>query len=152
MASDEDENAVRLMTVHLAKGLEFPHVFILRANRGSFPCSYRETLVEFPNELRDPDSAAEDDDRTLHDQEERRLFYVAMTRARDSLHVYAKQGTGKEKTPAGLMRNLLQDSSLSGWLSSRSARGSQTSMDIFGATSPPYPSAARTAKWLDIPP
>src|SRR5260370_23997181 len=74
-----------------------------------------------------------------------------MTRARDSLPVYARQGTGKEKTPAGLMRNLLQDSSLRGWLSSRSARGSQTSMDIFGATSPPYPSASRTAQWLDIP-
>jgi RecB family exonuclease len=74
-----------------------------------------------------------------------------MTRARDSLHVYARQGTGKEKTPAGLMRNLLQDSSMSGWLSSRSARGSQTSMDIFAGTSPPYPSASRTAQWLDIP-
>src|SRR5260370_18552701 len=49
------------------------------------------------------------------------------------------------------MRNLLQDSSLSGWLSSRSARGSQTSMDIFAGTSPAYPSASRTAQWLDIP-
>ena len=151
MASDEDDNAVRLMTAHLAKGLEFSHVFILRANKGSFPNAYRETLVEFPNELRDPDSAAEGDDKTLHDEEERRLFYVGMTRARDSLHVYARQGTGKEKTPAGLMRNLLQDSSMSGWLSSRSARGSQTSMDIFAGTSPAYPSASRTAQWLDIP-
>ncbi len=109
MASDEDDNAVRLMTAHLAKGLEFSHVFILRANKGSFPNAYRETLVEFPNQLRDPDSAAE------------------------------------------LMRNLLQDPSMSGWLSSRSARGSQTSMDIFAGTSPAYPSASRTAQWLDIP-
>jgi DNA helicase-2/ATP-dependent DNA helicase PcrA len=152
MVSDESENAVRLMTVHLAKGLEFPHVFILRANRGSFPCSYRETLVEFPNELRDPDSAAEDDDRTLHDQEERRLFYVATTRARDSLHVYAKQGTGKEKTPAGLMRELLQNNSLRAWLGSRPARGSQTTIDIFAAASLAYPAASRTAEWLDLPP
>ena len=42
------------MTVHGAKGLEFPHVFILRANPNSFPCSYKETLVAFPRELRDP--------------------------------------------------------------------------------------------------
>jgi hypothetical protein len=146
MASDEDDNAVRLMTAHLAKGLEFSHIFILRANKGSFPNAYRETLVEFPNQLRDPDSAAEGEDKTLHDEEERRLFYVGMTRARDSLHVYARQGTGKEKSPAGLMRNLLQDSSLSGWLSSRSARGSQTSMDIFAETSPAYPSASRTRR------
>src|SRR5260370_37023439 len=135
MASDEDENAVRLMTVHLAKGLEFPHVFILRANRGSFPCSYRETLVEFPNELRDPDSAAEDDDRTLHDQEERRLFYVAMTPARESLHVYAKHGTGKEKPPAGLMRQLLQNTSLRPCLASRPSRAPQPTLQIF-----PHPS------------
>jgi DNA helicase-2/ATP-dependent DNA helicase PcrA len=145
MLSDENENAVRLMTVHLAKGLEFSHVFILRANRGSFPCSYRETLVEFPNELRDPDSAAEEDDRTLHDQEERRLFYVAMTRARDSLHVYAKQGTGKEKTPAGLMRELLLNSSLRPWLGSRAARGSQTTIEIFAA------SHGRLNGWNSLP-
>ena len=67
-----------------------------------FPCSYRETLVEFPRELRDPDSAAAGDDKTLNDQEERRLFYVAMTRAKDSLHIYGKQGIGRDKTPARL--------------------------------------------------
>ena len=107
LASKEDEDAVRLMTAHGAKGLEFSHVFILRATSGSFPTSYRETLVEFPRELRDPDSAAAGDDKTLNDQEERRLFYVAMTRAKDSLHIYGKQGIGRDKTPAGLMRELI---------------------------------------------
>ena len=58
LASNKDEDAVRLITVHGAKGLEFSHVFILRATSPSFPASYRETLVEFPRELRDPDSAA----------------------------------------------------------------------------------------------
>ena len=57
LTSNEDEDAVRLMTAHGAKGLEFAHVFILRATSGSFPPNYRETLVEFPRELRDPDSA-----------------------------------------------------------------------------------------------
>jgi DNA helicase II / ATP-dependent DNA helicase PcrA len=150
LASGEDKNAVRLMTSHGAKGLEFPHVFILRANTGSFPNSYRETLVEFPNQLRDPDSAAEGDDKTLHGREERRLFYVAMTRARDSLSIYAKQGTGKkDKTPAGLVRELLQDSALRPWLASRPARASQTT--IFAAASSAYPVVSRTAEWLDLP-
>ena len=36
--SSNDEDAVRLMTAHSAKGLEFAHVFIIRANSGSFPC------------------------------------------------------------------------------------------------------------------
>ena len=56
------------MTAHGAKGLEFPHVFILRANPPAFPCSYKETLVAFPRELRDPDSITEADDKTLHDR------------------------------------------------------------------------------------
>jgi len=151
MPTDDAADAVRLMTVHLAKGLEFPHVFILRANSSSFPASYRETLVEFPNRLRDPDSIAEDDDRTLYGQEERRLFYVAMTRARDSLHIYAKQGIGKDKTPAGYVRELLQEPGLRSWLVARPARPSQTTIDIFAAASPAYPAPSRTAEWLDLP-
>jgi DNA helicase II / ATP-dependent DNA helicase PcrA len=151
MPTDDTADAVRLMTVHLAKGLEFAHVFILRANSNSFPASYRETLVEFPNDLRDPDSVAEGDDRTLYGQEERRLFYVAMTRARDSLHIYAKQGIGKDKTPAGYVRELLQEPSLRPWLVSRPARPSQATIDIFAAASTAYPAPSRTAEWLDLP-
>jgi len=147
MAS-HDEDAVRLMTAHAAKGLEFDHVFILRANAGSFPCGYKETLVEFPQEFRDPDSVAEDDDKALHEQEERRLFYVAMTRARDSLTIYAKQGSGKDKTPAGLLRELLKESSLRRWLAPRAARGFQT--DMFAAAVTQNPS--RTEAWLALPP
>jgi DNA helicase II / ATP-dependent DNA helicase PcrA len=151
LPTDESADAVRLMTVHLAKGLEFPHVFILRANSSSFPASYRETLVEFPNNLRDPDSIAEGDDRTLYGQEERRLFYVAMTRARDSLHIYAKQGIGKDKTPAGYVRELLQEPSLHPWLVSRQARPSQSTIEIFAAASQVYPTPSRTNEWLDLP-
>jgi DNA helicase-2/ATP-dependent DNA helicase PcrA len=152
LESNEDKNAVRLMTAHLAKGLEFAHVFILRANSNSFPNSYRETLVEFPNDLRDPDSAAEGDDKTLHGEEERRLFYVAMTRARDSLSLYAKQGTGKkDKSPAGLVRELLQDTTLRGWLSPRPAQASQSTIEIFAAASSAYPAPSRTAEWLELP-
>ena len=46
------EDGVRLMTVHAAKGLEFGHVAILRGSSTSFPCPYREPLVDFPRELR----------------------------------------------------------------------------------------------------
>ncbi len=148
----ENENAVRLMTVHGAKGLEFPHVFILRANANSFPNSYKETLVAFPNELRDADSAAEGDDKTLHGQEERRLFYVAMTRARDSLHIYAREGRGKiNKNPDGYMRELIEDKSLACWLQAAPARGTQGSLEIFAAASTAYPSESQTTAWFDFP-
>jgi DNA helicase II / ATP-dependent DNA helicase PcrA len=148
----ENENAVRLMTVHGAKGLEFPHVFILRANANSFPNSYKETLVAFPNELRDADSAAEGDDKTLHGQEERRLFYVAMTRARDSLHIYAREGRGKiNKNPDGYMRELIENKSLARWLQACPARGTQGSLEIFAAPSPAYPSESQTTAWFEFP-
>ena len=153
MTSKEDEDAVRLMTAHGAKGLEFPHVFILRATSGSFPASYRETLVEFPRELRDPDSAAAGDDKTLHDQEERRLFYVAMTRAKDSLHIYGKQGIGRDKTPAGFMRELIGNPSLQPWLRSRAALPSQPELiEIAAAADPAYPEGSRLPAWLALPP
>ena len=152
MEAREGENAVRLMTAHGVKGLEFPHVFILRANPPAFPSSYKETLVAFPRELRDADSISEADDKTLHDQEERRLFYVAMTRARDSLHIYAREGKGKiNKTPAGYMRDLIEDKSLSRWLTAIPARGTQTSLDIFGEASLAYPAESQTNLWFELP-
>jgi DNA helicase-2/ATP-dependent DNA helicase PcrA len=146
------QDAVQLMTVHGAKGLEFPHVFILRANSNSFPSGYRETLVAFPKELRDAQSVTEDDDHTLHKQEERRLFYVAMTRARDSLRIYAREGRGKtNKTPDGYMRELIEDKALSPWFTTEKARGAQSSLEIVAATSPLYPAESRTTEWLEVP-
>src|SRR5579883_1693297 len=106
----ELEDAVQLMSAHVSKGLEFPHVFIIRATTGSFPSNFKEVLFEFPQELRDPLTAAECDAKHLHAEEERRLFYVAMTRARDTLAIYAKQGRGKkDSSPPGYLRELLHE-------------------------------------------
>jgi DNA helicase-2/ATP-dependent DNA helicase PcrA len=152
LASNEDEDAVRLMTAHGAKGLEFPHVFILRATSPSFPASYRETLVEFPRELRDPDSAVALDDKTLNEQEERRLFYVAMTRAKDSLRIYGKQGTGRDKTPPGFLRELIGNAGLHSWLKSRPALPSQPELiDIAAAADSAYPEGSHLPAWLELP-
>jgi DNA helicase II / ATP-dependent DNA helicase PcrA len=153
LATDDNKDAVRLMTAHGAKGLEFNHVFVLRATSGSFPIGYRETLVEFPRELRDPDSASAADDKTLNDQEERRLFYVAMTRAKDSLRIYGKQGIGRDKTPAGLMRELINNAELNSWLRSRSALPSQPELiEIAAATGENDAQASRLPAWLALPP
>jgi len=145
-----EQDAVRLMTAHAAKGLEWDHVFIIRANSGSFPASYKETLVEFPAALLDPDSVAEADGKELCNQEERRLFYVAMTRARETLTIYAKQGTGKaDKTPAGFLRDLIKDARLFPWFRQRPAREFQT--DLFGAGQPAFPHS-RMTPWLSLSP
>ena len=141
-------DAVHLMTAHAAKGLEFNHVLILRASSPSFPAGYRESLVEFPRELRDPDSIVPQDDKTLCEEEERRLFYVAMTRACDSLTIYAKAGKGKDSTPPGYLRELLKDATLRHVLRQRPARPFQT--DLF-AQSAPVPLSS-LAQWVGLPP
>lgn len=78
-------DAVRLMSVHAAKGLEFPHVFVIRVQSSTFPRSFKEPLFVYPAQLARTDRTSTPSERELHEQEERRLFYVAMTRARDRL-------------------------------------------------------------------
>ncbi|MBV9574888.1 MAG: ATP-dependent helicase [Acidobacteriales bacterium] len=150
MPSRQDEDAVSLMTAHGAKGLEFDHVFILRANKPSFPYQFREPLIELPAELRDPDSMAQDENKTLHEQEERRLFYVAMTRARDSLSMYVSKGKAKGEVCApGFLRELTNNPELGRYFRFRDARAFQT--DMFGQGTS-APSSSRVVDWVLMPP
>lgn len=143
-----EEDSVRLMTVHSAKGLEFNHVFVLRVIKNSFPTYYREPLIELPAELRNSGLAGQDE-KAIHEQEERRLFYVAMTRARDTLTIYGPFGRGeKDKTPPGFLRELLKCRELKGRLVQRHCREFQTA--IFAEEEPP--ALSRVAEWLRLPP
>ncbi len=78
---DPDADAVAVLTVHKAKGLEFPTVFLAGLVAGRFPTAGRRDPLPVPEELFD--TVALEGEVEL--QEERRLFYVAMTRARDEL-------------------------------------------------------------------
>jgi DNA helicase-2/ATP-dependent DNA helicase PcrA len=150
LASSDEDNSVKLMTVHGAKGLEFDHVFVLRAVSPSFPAPYKESLIDFPRELRKSGSSPAFDDKTLCKQEERRLFYVAMTRARDTLTIYAPFGKGKkEKTPAGFLRELLKASELKQFFAERNCREFQT--EIF-AEEETLPATSRLSEWVAMPP
>jgi DNA helicase-2/ATP-dependent DNA helicase PcrA len=78
---DPDADAVAVLTVHKAKGLEFPVVFLPGLVTDRFPARYRPDPLPLPLELI-RETLPEGD---FAMQEERRLFYVAMTRARDEL-------------------------------------------------------------------
>ena len=83
LEDDAPGDAVQLTTVHGAKGLEFQHVFLLRVNSNAFPARERSPLFEFPVRLMKEELPQGD----FHIQEERRLFYVALTRAEDRLTI-----------------------------------------------------------------
>ncbi len=146
-AADEDDT-VKLMSVHGAKGLEFQHVFIIRATKGSFPCYWREPLIELPPELRNSGRTGYDE-KKICEEEERRLFYVAMTRARDTLTMYGQFGRGeKDKTPPGFIRELIKCRNIKPWFKHRTCREFQT--DIFAAEEPAV--ISQIGKWLGMTP
>lgn len=91
----EKAKAVRCMTVHAAKGLEFETVFVVGLTNKRFPTPKRAEAVSFPREL--IKGVVPEGD--LHLQEERRLFYVAMTRARNQLYLSA---VDKKRNPKSL--------------------------------------------------
>jgi DNA helicase-2/ATP-dependent DNA helicase PcrA len=78
-----EEDAVNVLTVHKAKGLEFPFVFMVSLIADRFPGRLRKEKIPIPDELL-KESLPE---RGHYLQEERRLFYVGMTRAKKSLYL-----------------------------------------------------------------
>lgn len=77
--ADDDSDKIRLMTVHAAKGLEFPYVFLCGMNEGVFPSRKTKDLLGM--------------------EEERRLAFVAMTRARKRLYLSGAEGRNLDGSP-----------------------------------------------------
>ena len=96
LASDLDWteiNAVNILTVHSSKGLEFPVVFLVNLVSRRFPSTERSEQIPISEDLI-KEILPEGD---YHEQEERRLFYVGMTRAKDRLYFTAADYYGEGK-------------------------------------------------------
>lgn len=94
-----DNDCVKIMTVHGAKGLEFRYVFLVNLVDKKFPTIARSEKIAIPDALVKevlPESG------DFHLEEERRLFYVAMTRAKDRLFLTGAKdyGGAREKKPS----------------------------------------------------
>ena len=91
--ADLDDDAVQVLTIHKAKGLEFPVVFMVGLVARKFPTDARQSTIELPVALI-KDHLPEGD---FHVQEERRLFYVGMTRAQRELYLTSARDHGGAK-------------------------------------------------------
>ncbi len=99
----EDVQGVRLMTVHQAKGLEFRYVFVPHVLEGEWP-TREQGSGHFPRELLREIVPPGD----IHTEEERRLLYVAMTRAKDRLTITTHGGPAAEKRASAFVQELLE--------------------------------------------
>jgi DNA helicase-2/ATP-dependent DNA helicase PcrA len=85
LPSAEERETVKLSTIHQAKGLEWPVVFIISLTEGNFPN---------PRNI----------NRQEDEEEERRLFYVAVTRAKDHLYLCSPRWRIERNAPVSMLK------------------------------------------------
>ncbi|MFA7253472.1 MAG: ATP-dependent DNA helicase [Patescibacteria group bacterium] len=90
---DRDIDAINILTAHASKGLEWPVVFVVNCVADKFPSRKRRDQLPIPDGLI-KERLPEGD---FHLQEERRLFYVAATRAKDYLFLTAAEDYGQKR-------------------------------------------------------
>jgi len=95
---DVGPEAVKILTVHSAKGLEFKYVFLGNLVKGAFPSRNYSDPLPLPVELVEEKFLPEDS-QDVHTEEERRLFYVGLTRAKKGLFFSWALNTGNNKRP-----------------------------------------------------
>lgn len=95
---------VRIMTIHGAKGLEFPYVFVVNMVEQRFPTIHRRDPIELPDALV-KETLPEGD---IHLEEERRLCYVAITRAKHGIFFTSAEdyGGARKKKPSRFLTEL----------------------------------------------
>jgi len=91
--AEMDTDAVNVLTIHKAKGLEFPVVIMVSLVKRKFPSDYHKEPIPLPEDLIKDILPSGD----FHLQEERRLFYVGMTRAKRELYLTSAKDYGGKR-------------------------------------------------------
>ncbi len=134
----EEENKVKILTVHKAKGLEFKYVFLVNLVKLRFPTIDRKEPIELPDQLI-RDIVPQGD---VHLEEERRLFYVGMTRAKQGLYFTSALDYGgvRKKKPSRFLKEL--------GLVGKDTRPLQETVSV---TSAPKPDIGKEKETLKLP-
>jgi DNA helicase-2/ATP-dependent DNA helicase PcrA len=147
LASDTDwgqVDAVNILTVHSAKGLEFPVVFLVNLVSRRFPTDKRREQIPIPEDLIKETLPQGD----YHQQEERRLFYVGMTRAMDELYFTAANYYGEGKREKKLSPFIFEALGEGATASESAAKGEQLSFMDYDSGERPLKESER----IGLPP
>lgn len=97
-------NAVNILTVHSSKGLEFPIVFLVNLTEERFPTRHKKETISIPEKLIKEILPTGD----YHIKEERRLFYVGLTRAEDKIFLSSSKFYGEAKRQRKISRFIVE--------------------------------------------
>ena len=150
LATDSDwtqNDSVNILTIHSAKGLEFPVVFLVNLVGQRFPTSERKEPIPIPDELIKEILPTGD----FHLQEERRLFYVGMTRARDKLFLTAADFYGEGKREKKLSPFIIESLGPKAIGQQPMANGQLSILDYQPTPTPHPTSYSQIQTFLDCP-